>query len=149
MNVFGGTAIHQFLFDGYTGVTEVVTAWTPELALFKMLEHLPMTGLICSVSVILIIVFFIVFFITSSDSGSLVVDITSSGGKLEAPARQRIFWCSIEGAVAIALLLGGGLTSLQAASVIAGLPFSILLILMTVSIWKGVRNEVRRNVEKN
>ena len=69
MNVFGGTAIHQFLFDGYTGVTEVVTAWTPELALFKMLEHLPMTGLICSVSVILIIV----FFITSSDSGSLVV----------------------------------------------------------------------------
>ncbi len=71
------------------------------------------------------------------------IDITSAGGKLDAPASQRVFWCSLEGAVAIALLLGGGLKSLQAASLIAGLPFSVLLILMTVSIWKGIRSEAR------
>lgn len=98
-----------------------------------------MTQLASFTSVVLLVI----FFITSSDSASLVIDITSAGGKLEPPAVQRVFWCSLEGAVAIALLLGGGLKSLQAASLIAGLPFSILLILMTVSIWKGIRSEAR------
>ena len=139
MSVFGGTAIHQLLFDGYTGVTEIITQWRPELALFKMLEQLPMTQIISFVSVVLLVI----FFITSSDSASLVIDITSAGGKLDAPASQRVFWCTLEGGVAIALLLGGGLKSLQAASLIAGLPFSILLILMTVSIWKGLKSETR------
>lgn len=139
MSVFGGTAIHQLLFEGYTGVTEIITQWKPELALFKMLEQMPMTQVLSFASVLLLVI----FFITSSDSGSLVIDITSSGGKLDAPASQRVFWCSLEGAVAIALLLGGGLKSLQAASLIAGLPFSILLILMTVSIWKGLRSQKR------
>ena len=139
MSVFGGTAIHQLLFEGYTGVSQVVTEWKPELALFKMLEQLPMTQLASLASVVLLVI----FFITSSDSASLVIDITSAGGKLEPPVVQRVFWCSLEGAVAIALLLGGGLKSLQAASLIAGLPFSILLILMTVSIWKGIRSEAR------
>ena len=139
MSVFGGTAIHQFLFDGYTGVTTIVTQWKPELALFKMLEQLPMTQVLSFASVVLLVI----FFITSSDSASLVIDITSAGGKLDAPASQRVFWCSLEGGVAIALLLGGGLKSLQAASITAGLPFSILLILMTVSIWKGLRDETR------
>ena len=97
-----------------------------------MLELLPMAQLVSFVSVVLLII----FFVTSSDSGSLVIDITSAGGKLEPPTSQRVFWCTLEGAVAIALLLGGGLKSLQAASITAGLPFSILLILMTVSIWK-------------
>lgn len=139
MSVFGGTAIHQFLFDGYTGVTTIITQWKPELALFKMLEQLPMTQILSFASVVLLVI----FFITSSDSASLVIDITSAGGKLDAPASQRVFWCSLEGGVAIALLLGGGLKSLQAASLIAGLPFSVLLILMTVSIWKGIRSEAR------
>ena len=139
MSVFGGTAMHQFLFDGYTGVTGIIAQWKPELALFTMLEQLPMTQIVSFVSVVLLII----FFITSSDSASLVIDITSAGGKLEPPRIQRVFWCSLEGAVAITLLLGGGLKSLQAASLIAGLPFSILLILMTVSIWKGLRSETR------
>ena len=54
------------------------------------------------------------FFITSSDSGSLVIDTIAAGGKIHAPVPQRIFWCSFEGLVAIALLLGGGLAALQA-----------------------------------
>ena len=98
-----------------------------------------MTQILSFASVVLLVI----FFITSSDSASLVIDITSAGGKLDAPPSQRVFWCSLEGAVAIALLLGGGLKSLQAASLIAGLPFSVLLILMTVSIWKGFRSEAR------
>ena len=139
MSVFGGTAIYQFVAEGYTGVTEIITAWKPELALYKMLEGLPLTSLLSFVSVVLLII----FFITSSDSASLVVDMISAGGKLEPPAAQRVFWCTLEGLVAIALLLGGGLKSLQAASLIAGLPFSILIIIMVVSIWKGLRHEPR------
>ncbi len=139
MSVFGGTALHQFLFDGYTGVTEIITAWKPELALYKMLEQLPLAGFLSFVSVVLLVI----FFITSSDSASLVVDTISAGGKLEAPAAQRVFWCTLEGMVAIALLLGGGLASLQAASLIAGLPFSVLLIVMVISIWKGLGREPR------
>ena len=137
MSVFGGTAIHQFLVDGYTGVTETVAAWQPELVLFKMLEQLPLTGPLSFVSIILVMV----FFVTSSDSGSLVADTISAGGKLDTPVVQRVFWCSLEGAVAIALLLGGGLQSLQAASIITGLPFAIVLLGMTVSVWMGLRRE--------
>ena len=139
MSVFGGTAVYQFMVDGYTGVTEIITAWKPELALYKMLEQLPLASLLSFVSVVLLVI----FFITSSDSASLVVDMISAGGKLEAPAAQRVFWCTLEGMVAIALLLGGGLESLQAASLIAGLPFSVLLIVMVISIWKGLGREPR------
>ena len=137
MSVFGGTAIHQFLFDGYAGVAEVIAAWKPELALFRMLEMLPLKTVLCFVSVFLLVV----FFVTSSDSGSLVVDIISAGGKLEAPPAQRVFWCSLEGLIAIVLLLGGGLASLQAAVLIAGLPFSVLLVMMMICVWKGLRSE--------
>ena len=137
MSVFGGTAIHQFLFDGYTGVAEVIAEWKPELALFKMLGMLPLATVLYFVSVVLLVI----FFVTSSDSGSLVVDIISAGGKLEAPPAQRVFWCTLEGLVAIVLLLGGGLASLQAAVLIAGLPFSVLLVVMMICVWKGLRRE--------
>ena len=138
MSVFGGTALHQFLVNGYTGVTETVTAWQPGLVLFKMLDQLPLTGLLSFVSIILVIV----FFVTSSDSGSLVVDTISAGGKMDAPVVQRVFWCVVEGLVAIALLLGGGLQSLQAASLLTALPFAIVLVGMIVSIWIGLRREL-------
>ena len=137
MSVFGGTAIHQFTVDGHTSVTEIIATWKPELALYKMLGHLPLTSLVSFVSVILLVV----FFVTSSDSASLVVDMVSAGGKLDAPANQRVFWCSVEGLVAIALLLGGGLESLQAAVLMVGLPFSVLLVVMMIGIWKGLRRE--------
>ena len=137
MNVFGGTAVFQFLNDGYTGVTETITAWTPELSLFKMLEPLPMTGLLSFIGIVLVIV----FFVTSSDSGSLVIDTITAGGKVDAPVAQRVFWCTFEGLVAIALLLGGGLGSLQAAAIATGFPFAIVLVVMCVSTLKGLREE--------
>jgi hypothetical protein len=71
----------------------------------------------------------IVFFVTSSDSGSLVIDTITAGGKVDAPVPQRVFWCSFEGLVAIALLLGGGLGALQAMAVSTGLPFTVVLLL--------------------
>lgn len=137
-SAFGGTALDQFMSDGYTGVTETVEAYTPELSLFKMLDKLPMTTLVSSIAMLLTII----FFVTSSDSGSLVIDTITAGGKFDAPVSHRVFWCSAEGAVAIVLLLGGGLSSLQAASLVTGFPFAIILLGMAVCVWMGLRSEL-------
>jgi BCCT family betaine/carnitine transporter len=139
MNAFGGTAVFQFINEGYQGVAQTITDWTPELSLFKMLEPLPLTGITSLIGIILVIV----FFVTSSDSGSLVIDTITAGGKMDAPVVQRIFWCSFEGLVAIALLLGGGLASLQAAAIATGFPFAIVLVVMCYSVWVGMRKEPR------
>ena len=136
---FGGTALHQYIVDGYTGVTENVKAWELEIALFKMFDQLPWTPLLSSVAMLLTII----FFVTSSDSGSLIIDIIAAGGKTDAPVPQRVFWCTIEGLVAIALLLGGGLKSLQAASLATGFPFAIVLLGMAACVLIGLLQESR------
>ena len=140
-SAFGGTALDQFMNDGYTGVTETVEAYKPELSLFKMLDKLPMTTLVSSIAMLLTII----FFVTSSDSGSLVIDTITAGGKLDAPVSHRVFWCTAEGAVAIVLLLGGGLSSLQAASLVSGFPFAMILLGMAVCIWIGLHRESRES----
>ena len=133
MSNFGGTALDQLFTDGYRGVADAV----PELALFKMLEQLPFTGFVSTVSVFLIAI----FFVTSADSGSLVMDIITAGGKMDAPVQQRVFWCVLAGVVAIALMLGGGMASLQALTISIGLPFGVVLLLMCVGLIKGLREE--------
>ena len=140
-SAFGGTAIHQFLTGGYTGVTEKVETYNYELALFKMFEGLPWTTLLSCIGMTLTII----FFVTSSDSGSLIIDIIAAGGKVDAPVPQRVFWCTAEGLVAIALLLGGGLKSLQAASLATGFPFAIVLLGMGVCVWIGLSKEARQS----
>ena len=81
----------------------------------------------------------IIFFVTSSDSGSLVIDTITAGGKLDAPVAQRIFWCAFEGVVAITLLVSGGLVALQTAALMTGFPFALVLLVMCYSTWKGLR----------
>ena len=134
MATFGGTAIDQYFSEGYTGVAESV----PELALFKMLERLPMTGLVSGVSVCLTTI----FFVTSADSGSLVMDTITAGGKMNAPVQQRAFWCLLAGVVAMALMLGGGMVSLQALTLSVGLPFTVVLLCMCLGLIKGLREEL-------
>jgi BCCT family betaine/carnitine transporter len=136
MSVFGGTAITQ-LVGGYDGVQQTINNWTPELSLFAMLDQLPLAGVTSFVGIVLVLV----FFVTSSDSGSLVVDTICAGGKIDAPMPQRMFWCSLEGLIAIALLLGGGLASLQALAIAIGFPFAIICVLMCYCIYKGLKTE--------
>jgi len=135
MSVFGGTAIQQVVQDGFTGAQDAAL----ELKLFKMLGELPLSGITSFIGIILVVV----FFVTSSDSGSLVIDTITAGGKVDAPVSQRIFWCIFEGAVAIVLLLGGGLIGLQAMVISTGLPFTLILLLMCWSIYKGLKTEPR------
>jgi choline/glycine/proline betaine transport protein len=83
-----------------------------------------------------------VFFVTSSDSGSLVIDIITSGGHLDPPVGQRIFWAVSEGVVAAVLTVGGGLTALQTASISTGLPFAVVLVVMAYCLVKAFREEM-------
>ncbi|MEQ9345924.1 MAG: BCCT family transporter [Thalassospira sp.] len=132
MTAFGGTAVHMVT----EGVTAIAEAGLP-IKLFTMLEQLPLHEITSFIGIILVIV----FFVTSSDSGSLVIDTITAGGKVDAPVPQRIFWCTFEGLVAIALLLGGGLGALQAMAVSTGFPFAIILLLACYSIIQGLRSE--------
>ena len=107
-------------------------------ALFDMLEAFPWTGVVSMVGVLLLVS----FFVTSSDSGSLVVDHLTSGGKLDSPKPQRVFWAIMEGLVAVVLLAGGGLGALQAAAVATGLPFALILLVMCWSLKKAFTEEL-------
>jgi BCCT family betaine/carnitine transporter len=135
MTAFGGTAINQLVTEGFTGVQDAAL----ELKLFAMLAHLPLAEISSFIGIVLVII----FFVTSSDSGSLVIDTITAGGKVNAPVPQRVFWVITEGVVAIALLLGGGLVALQAMAVSTGLPFTIVLLVGCVSIVKGLMSEPR------
>ncbi len=144
-STFGETAIALV----QSGVERLSTGEVPtELVLFEVLRELPFSFYSSLVAIVLLIV----FFVTSSDSGSLVVDSITAGGKLHAPVPQRIFWASMEGLVAIALLVGGGttaLSSLQAGAISAGLPFAAVLLVSCYSLFQGLRHELDVPAEAN
>jgi len=138
MGIFGGTAVEQVMANPEAAVKSAAL----ELKLFEMLKELPLAWFTSLLGIILVVV----FFVTSSDSGSLVIDTITAGGKTDAPVAQRVFWCTFEGLVAATLLLVGGsqaLTALQAMTVSTGFPFTIVLLLMCVSIWIGLRKAYR------
>jgi BCCT family betaine/carnitine transporter len=135
MTAMGGTAIGQVVNDGFTAAQDAAL----ELKLFQMLTRLPLTAISSFVGILLVVV----FFVTSSDSGSLVIDTIAAGGKTNAPVIQRVFWASFEGAVAVALLLGGGLAALQAMAVSTGLPFTLVLLGACYAVVRGLMNEPR------
>ena len=141
MAVFGGAAIDQVLSNPVESAVKanVIDSYSPELSLFAMLQGLPLSMITSVIAIVLVIV----FFVTSSDSGSLVIDTITAGGKLDAPMPQRVFWCTFEGIVAIVLLLGGGLGALQAMVISTGLPFTIILLLMCWAILRGLMREPR------
>jgi BCCT family betaine/carnitine transporter len=139
MTTFGGGGLSQSmagvgqLADGISDVS---------LALFHMLANLPLTAITSFVAIVLVLV----FFITSSDSGSLVIDSITAGGKIDAPVPQRVFWAVMEGLIAGALLFGGGadaLGALQAAAITVGLPFTLVLLAMCLALYLGLRHEQR------
>ncbi|MFB9134324.1 BCCT family transporter [Vibrio sp. AK197] len=140
MSVFGGLAIEQVADKvgalGTQGLTDV------SLAMFEMFDVLPYGAILSTIAIILVLV----FFITSSDSGSMVIDSITAGGKMDAPVPQRIFWALMEGAIAIALLWVGGteaIQALQAGAISTALPFTFVLLLMCVSLIKGMSTEDR------
>ena len=81
----------------------------------------------------------IIFFVTSSDSGSLVDDMVTSGGHPNPPKTQRLFWALAEGTVAGTLLYFGGLNALSTASLTTGLPMAIFLLIAAYGLVRALR----------
>ncbi|GJL74044.1 BCCT family transporter [Nitrosomonas sp.] len=132
--VFGGTGLY---IEKESGSMAGPVIDNVAMSFQVLLEQLPWTifmqwgGLLLAV----------IFFITSSDSGSFVDDMITSGGNPNPPTANRIFWGVSEGAAAAVLLLAGGLQALQAASISAGLPQSLLLLLGCAGLIKILHTE--------
>jgi len=139
MSTFGLTALDQVIGDVgalANGISD------KSLAMFQMLENLPFSTITSTIAIFLVVV----FFVTSSDSGSLVIDSITAGGKLDSPVVQRVFWALAEGCVAIALLYVGGadaLSALQAGSIATALPFTVILLIMCYSLYRGLKTELK------
>jgi BCCT family betaine/carnitine transporter len=136
MSSLGISALEQAQ-NGIGGLANGVNSATASLATFQMFENLPFSQMTTGLGIILVMV----FFVTSSDSGSLVIDSITAGGKLDAPVPQRVFWAVMQGSIAGALLFGGGkeaLSALQAGAIATGLPFTLVLLLMCFSLYRGL-----------
>jgi choline/glycine/proline betaine transport protein len=138
--IFGNTALRL------PSVVDEVNELGEDVAMFVLIENLGLpSGVVAAVSLLVVFVV-VVFFVTSSDSGSFVVDMLTSGGDLDPAVETRVFWAVTEGLVASALLLAGGtagLQGLQAGAVSAGFPFAIVLMFATWSLLRGLREERR------
>lgn len=140
MSVFGGVAIDQIInHTGLLGMEQGIT--NVSLSLFYMLDAYSLGNVLSVIAVALIIV----FFVTTLDSGSIVIDSMTAGGKLEVPLKQKVVWAIIAGAIAMVMLWIGGTQSIQALqsiTIIAALPFTVILILACISLIKGLLTEV-------
>lgn len=129
MTVFGNTAISLDMGQAAGAISRAVSA-DLSTALFHFFEQLPGTAFTSGLAILLVAV----FFVTSADSGALVIDTIASGGADDTPRWQRIYWCLLLGLLASLLLLAGGLGALQAATLVAALPFAVIMILISVGL---------------
>ena len=129
MTVFGNTAISLDLGAAAGGIADAVQA-DLSTALFKFLEYLPAAGVTSTLAIALVAI----FFITSADSGALVIDTLASGGAEETPRWQRVYWCVLLGVTATLLLVAGGLGALQAATLLAALPFCFIMLMLAIGL---------------
>ncbi len=140
MTAFGGTAISQVVDRRLPGA---VAGATLELKLFEMLKPLPLAQITSFIGIVLVMV----FFVTSSDSGSLVIDTITAGGKIDAPSPQRVFWCIFEGLVAAICCWSAAAGADRACRrwrSRPGFPFTIVLLCMCVSLVMGLMDS-RKN----
>ncbi|MEN2751384.1 BCCT family transporter [Psychrobacter sp. FBL11] len=139
---FGGVAIHMELLAAIDpalaspGLVEAVQADFGS-AIFKLIEYYPLTKPITFIIVIMIVL----WFVTSSDSASFVIDMLTAGGDTNPPKIQRLFWASTEGVIAAVLLAAGGLSALQAAAIVAGLPFALVVFVMMYALLRGLSRD--------
>jgi len=134
MTVFGNTAIRLDL-GGAAPIVQTVADNLP-VALFEVLEQLPLSMIASGLATVLVIT----FFVTSADSGALVVDMITSGGAPNPPVWQRIFWAACAGLMA-AMLLAGGLQALQTAALVSALPFAVVMLLMCYGLLRALQSE--------
>jgi glycine betaine transporter len=134
-SVFGGAALHLQIMQGVP-IAEAVNA-DVATALFALFDALPMSGLLSGVATLLVLL----FFVTSGDSATLVLGMMSTGGQENPGARVKIAWGLLISGIAISLLLAGGLKAVQTATIVFALPFTVVIVLMAIALWRGVRDD--------
>ncbi len=141
-SAFGGTTMRDILL----GDTAMIAAVNENIstALYVFFDKFPLAMLLKVLGVVLICS----FIITSADSGALVVDSITSGGKLKTPAFQRVIWAVAIGVIASVLMYGGGLNALQTVVTISGLPFAFMLVMMCASLYKGLNEDYEKTRRK-
>ncbi|MDL2272396.1 BCCT family transporter [Desulfovibrio sp. OttesenSCG-928-I05] len=133
--IFGGTALDIQL----SGVADLVKEVGADIStgVFVMYEHITL-GKVMSVVMLLLIC---TFFVTSANSSTFVLSMYSSEGNLNPPKNRMVVWGVLQAAFAFVLLLTGGLKALQIASITAAGPFSLIMILACVCLWKALSRE--------
>jgi glycine betaine transporter len=134
-SIFGGAALYMEIFQGVP-VAEAVKA-DVSTAMFALFNALPMGAVMSVVATLLVMV----FFVTSGDSATLVLGMMSTGGNPNPPNRVKIMWGVLISAISISLLLAGGLKAMQTATIVFALPFSVVLVLMAVSVTRAIHQD--------
>lgn len=134
-SVFGGTALNLEIMQNVP-IAQAVKA-DVSTAMFALFEQLPMSMLLSGMATILVVV----FFVTSGDSAVLVLAMMSSGGNESPGARVKIAWGLLVAGIAASLLLAGGLQSVQTATIVFALPFTVVIVLMVMALWRGLRED--------
>jgi len=143
LSFFGNSAISLDMGAAAGSIAAAVESNIPT-ALFHFFEYFPLSTWVSIIGTVLVVT----FFVTSSDSGSLVIDIITSGGYDDNPVWQRTFWAILEGAVAAVLLLAGGLTALQTAAITAALPFTFIMLVVCYGMLRSLRLERMRRISQ-
>lgn len=138
MGVFGGSAVGVDLYNN-AGVAEAVNVNYAN-GVFQTIEGFGYGWLVMPLT-LFTVVLLISWFVTSADSGILVICTMLSMGDEAPPVRFRIFWGVISGAVTAVLMLAGGLAALQTASIVAGLPIAVVLILMGYGLIRTLHDD--------
>lgn len=134
--VFGGTAMWFDLHEN-AHIAEAVSN-DVTIALFQMLEHLPLSLLAPVIGIMLIFT----FLITSADSATFIMASMTSRGSLNPTILSKLVWGVLMAAISGVLLYTGGLEALQTASLIAALPFTVVLLLLMISYIKMMKEEI-------
>lgn len=151
-SIFGGSALYLEIWQ-HVPLTEAVKS-DVSTALFVMLETMPFGTIMSVVATVLVMI----FFVTSGDSAVLVLGMMSTNGNPNPPARIKVMWGVLVSGISISLLLAGGLTAVQTATIVFALPFSLVIIMMAVSLWRAMgedwhaeelrEKELRRKVKQ-
>ncbi|MFC3041362.1 BCCT family transporter [Virgibacillus xinjiangensis] len=135
--VFGGTALYSDLNNG-TQIAEAVNQ-DVTVALFETFATMPFSNVLSIFSILLIFT----FLVTSADSATYILGSMTSRGSLNPTLFTKIVWGTLIAAIAITLLFAGGLEALQTASLISALPFTVILLLMVISITKIIQKDYK------
>lgn len=138
ISIFGNSAL-DLVVGGNDAFGEVAVS-TPERAFYSLLAEYPGVTIAASIATFT----GLLFYVTSADSGALVMSNFTS--KIEDPNQDgpkwlRAFWAIGTGVLTLAMLLVGGVTTLQNATLIMGLPFSVVMYMIMIGLWRALRVE--------